>query len=406
MIISQMLLGQLSRNGGKCAIRFLGKDISYRELVKTVARLSYLFQKEIGTRKRIAIVGSNSPATVAAFLALSNNRSITIPVDPAVSDDEIHDWIYNTNATHVMATTDQLTRVTDIIRRRGLALAVIDFERKHGGEYATSYVPPADNPPAETDPILILRAAQTPDTQGIPKYALFSHVQVHGAVMALKRFYQVKGSDSFMTTMNWAHPFALSHGMLFPILSGATCVVYHGVGVSEFHDFLSAAKVSRLIDTSTFLSELALVCKNADRRPGVVHSITVGLGTLQPASHEIYSLMNISVSSCYGQVENLWTICMGDVVSARGLTGLQYKVLDENGDTIEGNGLRQGQLAVSGPTVMLRYSGRTEASDDEIQRQSTKRVIRGTWLHTGDIFKLEGSGEDLKLSFVKRRDAR
>jgi acyl-coenzyme A synthetase/AMP-(fatty) acid ligase len=76
-------------------------------------------------------------------------------------------------------------------------------------------------------------------------------------------------------------------------------------------------------------------------------------------------------------------------------------VVDKNGDTIEVEGSKEGQLAISGPAVMTKYE---ILKDEEKAKDDTRQKLRGTWLYTGDIFRIDDSGEDVTLQFLARMD--
>ena len=60
-----------AKNLTRPAIRYLGKETSYREFRDLVGRLSYLFQHEIGHGAKVAFLTRNSPSVLASFFALS-----------------------------------------------------------------------------------------------------------------------------------------------------------------------------------------------------------------------------------------------------------------------------------------------------------------------------------------------
>jgi acyl-CoA synthetase (AMP-forming)/AMP-acid ligase II len=199
--------------------------------------------------------------------------------------------------------------------------------------------------------------------------------------------------------------------MLFPLLVGSTVVIDHGLESKEFVEFLRESRVTRLLGIPPFFLKLLIVCKNEKQPVPSFKSITVTQGNLSAELRKAFSLFKISVLQCYGMTENAWTISMQSLeveptadaegselelaLGGRPLPGLKYKVLDDTGEEIEGTRERMGQLAVSGPTVMQGYRG---------LEKETKSAIRGTWLYTGDIVKLEGTGEDLRIHFIGRKD--
>lgn len=405
MILSQALIQTLAKSGSKIAFRFLKHEVKASDFLATCARLSYLFQKEIGTQKKVAFIGSNSPALAAAFVALSNNRCITIPMDPNLSDDDICEWIYEVQPSHAMVTSDLLTRIRDLFRRRGISVQVVDIEKKRGGEYNASYVPPPDQVPKDTDPILMLR---TSGTAGAYKICLFNHVQVQAAAHALKRTYKAGSAEVFFTTLNWSHPFAFTHGLLFPLFSGSTCLVEHGLEGTDLLKWLVESKPTRLIGTPDFFQKLLISCKALQRTLGGVKSITVSLGSLSPALCKIFGMMNVRVAHCYGQTESLWSITMTDTTNTdaansaapTGLGAFDYKVVDKHGEVIEGPDVREGQLCVTGPAITMKYFAKKE----EQTKEWTRAALRGTWLYTGDVFKMEGEGSEARMTFVRRLD--
>lgn len=132
---------------------------------------------------------------------------------------------------------------------------------------------------------------------------------------------------------------------------------------------------------------------------------------LEPGLMRAFQLLKVPVAHVYGMVENLWTLAMQDTQApegieedgtgyrrgfmGKGLTGLKYKVVDDNGDTIETKDTRTGQLCVSGPTLMGGYLDK---------EKETKSAIRGPWLYTGDLCTLDGDGDDLRITYIGRKD--
>ncbi|OFZ54091.1 MAG: hypothetical protein A2428_13200 [Bdellovibrionales bacterium RIFOXYC1_FULL_54_43] len=417
MLITQQLASIANKNLIRPAIRYLGKEMNYGELRTAIARLSYLYQNEIGQNGRVAFITRNSPATIITFFALTNTRSVIIPIDPDRSPEEIIAWLKDSKATHVAVTNDLINQTREILLSARMSLPIVEIEKKHGGEYDTSFTASTEHQPLETDTVLLLRTA---GLTGKPHLAAFTHKQLNHATTCLRSLYHVNLSDRFMTKLNWAHPFAFLHGMLFPLMSGATCVIDHGLDTTALLQFFIESRVNRLLGNPLFFHKLLVTCRNENRLLTGIKSITVAGGLLPREEARIYERMRCAVTHCYGQTENLWTISMQDTAreepthqkgkeqvvtldddygAQKPLPGMKYKVLDANGDLIEGNDLRTGYLAVMGPTVMSGY----QSSEKGIEKE-TKSKIRGTWLYTGDVARLEGDGEELKITIIGRKD--
>lgn len=416
MILSMHLATVAARNAANPAIHYLDKTTTYAQLRDDIGRLSYLFQKELGADPRIAVLASNAPAVIKTVFAVSNIRGVTIPVDPALSDEELGRWIRAAGATHLAITSDLVHRARDLILKERLGIPVIEIEKKRGGEYDTSFTPPPEQTPAETDVTVLFR---TSGTTGEPRLVGLSHTQLHHAAVSLRRPYRCRPTDRYLTTANWADPFAFIHGMLLPLFTGGTAVCHYGAEGNDFLQFITEARVSRIVDSPRFFRKLLFTIKNAQQTIPTVRSVTVGHSLLAPELQRAFDMLKIRVSHCYGQTEAGWTISMsgtepgedrkeeadeplkpGDGIPGEGLAGLKYKVLDEAGDAVETSERRTGRLAVSGPSVMTGYSG----PDKDENKAATRDKLRGTWLYTGDIATLEGDGDELRITFLGREE--
>lgn len=415
MLLAQTLLQNLSKNMTKPAWRWLGKETLTKDMLHAISRLSYLYVHEIGQEQRVAFFTSNSPAVITTFFALTNTRSVVIPVDPSLPQEEVAKWIKDAQATHIAVTSDLLQQARELVSNQHLNLPLIEIEKKKGGEYDTSFTPQPDNPPKETDVILLLRTA---GTTGKPKFVSFTHKQLQNAVIGMRTLYRVMPTDRFITQMHWSHPFAFTHGMLVPLMSGACVVIDHGLQALEFLDFLVESRVTRLVGTPSFFLKILVICRNEKRLLPGIKSVTVGIGPLEPAIKKTFDVLKIPVLHVYGQTENLWTLAMNALPTdeggkkegsayvrgevGTGLMGYKYKVMDDQGDEVEDTGKgaekgkmkRVGQLAMSGPTIMAGYLG---------LEKETKNALRGTWLYTGDIVEISGEGETLQMRYICRK---
>ena len=153
------------------------------------------------------------------------------------------------------------------------------------------------------------------------------------------------------------------------------------------------------------VQKLVIVCQREKRKLHGVKSVLVSIGKLSKEAVGALGTMKVNVVNCYGVTENLWTVTLGDSEAndgpCYGLIGFKYKVIDQNGDEVT-KGAREGQLCVTGPTVMLQYWGRDE---DATKKLNVER-IRGTWLYTGDIARLEEKEKEkeILITFLRRKD--
>lgn len=394
MILSQALNIVAQKNPTAIAVLDLGKELSFADLKKRVGQLSFLYQAEIGHGSRVAFLSQNNLSVILSFFAFSNAGILSYFVNLKDSDEKVIRELKDLEITHIAISGDQLSRANELIRTSGRSLTIVEIEKKKGGEYDPSFSPPPEHPLKETDQVLALKMSEFGEDQ---KYILFTHKQVYIAANSIKKHYHVGPNDRFFTTLSWAYPFALIHGMLFPLLAGATCAIDPQSDPNEqkeYVDYLSKYKINRFVNVPKYFYHLLAICKVAKYTLPNVKSITVGMGQIPLALRKTFELLKIPVVHCYGRVENIWTIAMGDTenpspvenIQYRPLPGYKYKVMDENGDEIDTEEAREGPLAVMGGAVMTAFFHPDEAA----AAKATKQTIRGGWFYTGEVARLEG----------------
>jgi acyl-CoA synthetase (AMP-forming)/AMP-acid ligase II len=399
MILSQALNNAGLKNPGAPAILDLGKTLSFSDMRKKVGQLSYLHQAEIGHGKRIAFLCQNTQAAIVSFFAFANIGSQCIFFDPNESVDGVVEAMKELEITHVAVSADQIHKVNEISRVHGLNLQIVEIEKKKGGEYDPSYSPPPDHPLKETDQILIVRHQEM---GAVTKYIFFTHKQIYTAATAVRKFYHFGANEKVLTTLSFAHPFSLVHGLLTPLFAGACCAVNpQSPSNEEFLEYLATNHVTRFADVPKFYYFLLSICMTAKYKLPGVRSVTVGAGVLPKALRKAFGLLQIPVMQTHGRVEALWTLAMEDAEVAKegktpqleGLPGFKYKVLNDAGDEVAGPAFREGPLAVAGETIMAAFFHPDKGMADK----ASKTTIRGTWFYTQEAARLEGEEAEIKV---------
>lgn len=402
MILTQAVNEAASRGPSQAAILDLGRTLTYAQLRENVGRLSNLYQTELAYGARVALIARNGAAFAQTVLALSNIGSPVLPIDPRDTDESILLDLRQLEIKAVLVTQDQYPRIRDLLRKERVAAEVVEIEKRRAGEYDTSYRPPVERPLKDTDNILILRSDESLSDR---LYCFYDHKQVLASCQAVKRYYKLGGNDRLMTTMSWAHPFALSHGMLLPLLNGSTCAIDpESPSVEEFVDYLATNRINRFVGPPNFFFQLLSYC--AARKftlPGV-KSITVGMGSLSLALRKTYQLLKIPVLRCYGRADAVWSLAMDDISEALDIenarshpgVGVRMVVLNEDGEEIPGPGRREGRLSVMAESVTTELVH----PNLSLAERKTDERIRGTWLRTDEVARLEGDEKNLSVAVL------
>jgi len=402
MLLSQAFHEAALKKLSTPAVLDLGVSTSYGDLKKRIGQLSYLYQSELPANEPVAMLASNGLAVVQTFFSLSNIGNPVLFLNPKDSDESIVQDLKTLGILTILITSDQSSRLENIRRMSGLALNPVEIEKKKGGEYDPSFMPPPDRPLKDTDSVLILRQEEYGEER---KYVFFPHKKLVAATVSVKRFYRLTANDRLMTTMNWSHPFALTHGMLLPLFTGATCAVDpQSPTIEEFIEYLAKERITRFVGPPKFYLDLLSRCAAAKYKLPGIKSITVGLGSLSLALRKTFKLLNIPILRCYGRTEAIWSLAMDNIeagleiesAKSRPGPGMKFKVLNAEGDEAPGPGPRVGPLAVMGESLFTAYFH----PDKDVAAKATRNKMRGTWFYTGEIARLEGEGDELTVAVL------
>ncbi len=410
MILTQAFNQSAAKDASTKAVIELGGSVTYGDLRARIGRLSNLYQAEIPHGGRVAILGSNGSAFAQTFFALSNSGNPVILFDPSEGEDShVHD-IRQLSIQALLVTNEYNSRAQEMLKRAGLgSVKIIEIEKRRAGEYDTSFQCLPDRTLKDTDAVLIVRQDDTGPSIADRKYCIFNHKQVIASSTSVKRFYQLRPTDRILTTMHWSHPFALSHGLLLPLLSSAAAVADpQSPGVEEFVDFLAEQRVTRFAGPPKFYFQLLTYCAAKKFMLPGVKSITVGMGSLSLALRKTYKLLNIPVLRCYGRKEAIWNLAMDHVEEALDMeaakshpvAGVRLQVLNDEGEEIPGSGPREGRLMAMAEYVATGYYH----PDPKIASKGNADRFRGTWLKTGDVARLDGEDNETTVAVLGRMD--
>jgi long-chain acyl-CoA synthetase len=409
------------------AVAFLGKHMSYAQLLKEVEAFSaVLAGLGVGHGDRVGLLLPNSPQYVIAWYACQRLGAIAIGNNPLYTQRELAHQIKDFGPS-VMVVLDQLypawseveheapvrevvvTKTTDYMRFPLNKLAPLKFKReaKHEGKpwppvpagarvrwwresmKAAGAPPPVAEVDAEKD---VATLVYTGGTTGLSKGAMLSHHNISSNVRQVApciNFFE-RGKDGVMCVLPFFHSFGLV-AMNFGIAQAGKLVLLPRFEVKMALKELDKEKptffpgVPRLFvalnespeTPSHDLKSLKACISGAAPLPRAValrfHEITGGANLV-----EGYGLTETSPVTHVNPFD----------APKHGTIGLPIPDTDcklvslENPDAEVGVGER-GELCIKGPQVMLGYWNKPEA---------TAEMIRSEWLHTGDIAVMDDEG--------------
>jgi long-chain acyl-CoA synthetase len=412
---------------GSTAIAFLGKHLTYRQLLHEVERFSaVLAGLGISRGDRVGFLLPNSPQYVIAWYACQRLGAIAVGNNPLYTQRELAHQIADFSP-QVMVVLDQLypswaavadrapvrevvvTKLTDYLPFPINLLAPLRFRReaKHEGKPwppvpagarvrwwkealdSAGTPPPVAEVDAESDPACFV---YTGGTTGLSKGAMLSHFNITSNVRQVAPCITdfERGRDGVMCILPFFHSFGLV-AMNFGIAQAGKLVLLPRFEVHMALKQLAKEKPTFFPGVPRLFVVLNEAPETARYDLKSVKACISGAAPLPKAVADRFREVTggAKLVEGYGLTETSPVTHVNPFDAPKhGTIGLPIPDTDcrvvslEDPDREMPPGER-GELCIRGPQVMLGYWNKPEA---------TSEMIRGGWLHTGDIAVMDEEG--------------
>lgn len=229
----------------------------------------------------------------------------------------------------------------------------------------------------------------TTGTTGSSKPVALTHKNLVSNAIQCKEWFKVReGKEIFLTSLPFFHSYALTTTLNVPVMAGSTVITTPRFEVKETLKLIDRYK-------PTFFVGVPPIFEHINRYPNVskydfssLRFAVSGAAALpKETRNKFRELTNADLIEGYGLTEaSPVTHCHSRKGKRKGI-GLPLSDTDcKIVDLKDGKGLpagEKGELCVRGPQIMRGYWNREEDS---------KKVLKNGWLYTGDIAKMDSSG--------------
>ncbi len=335
---------------------------------------------------RVALLLSNRPEYVFFLLGIPKVGMIPVPVEEDCPRRAIPAIVEASRASAVVTETrfdslrSSLPSVKHWIFVDDDSFAAAPFENLAGGP-VLGFWPDID----PGDAALISR---TRGSRGRPKAVTLSHRSLISSALQVLQPFRVDASDRFFCTLPLSAVAAEVLLVLVPWIAGARCILRRAFSEYMPED-MERTGASVLVATPPLLRSLAA---SADFARYELSALRLALCTGGPVGAEVFEQFerrhDALVVEGYGLVEATCLTCANPYTGVRKrgslglpLQGQECRVVDGRGTELPAG--EAGEIVVHGPNVMTGYDGDPE---------STARVVRDGWLHTGDRGFVDSDG--------------
>ncbi len=336
---------------------------------------SLLAQRGVGPRDRVLIVMPDGVELVWAFLGAVRLGAMAILANPRLRGDD-HRALADRYTPHVVICEGECEK------RFAPRNVVV------GKELATRISGLAPHPVAPVSPGEPAYAQLTSGTTGQPKAAVHRHSDAFVYHRAFACGAIELGSEDVVASVSKIHfAYGLGNSLFFPLLSGASAVLFPGHPASE----VVAALVSRHRVSVLFAVPIFYAHLSGTDLAGCFTSLRVAVSAgevLTPAlATRVKTFLGCPVLDGLGSTEVGQTFVSNTLAAARDATvgrvlaPYELSLRDRSPKPVTPGVV--GTLWVRGPTVLLEYLDEPDA---------TAAVMDGEWLCTGDRATIAADG--------------
>ena len=357
----------------------------------------------VGKGARFTICMPNCPQALDTFYALNRIGAVSNMIHPLSAPSEIAFYL-NFSHSKAVLTLDQFYGKIDQIRgdlKQPTKLVIAQIKDELPAPLNLLYpmidVLP-DHPIGYTEGASILYSG---GTTGTTKGILLSSANFNATALqtiAASGLHDIHGKK-MLSVMPIFHGFGLGIGIHTALVGGATCILVPQFNVKTYAKLLIKKKPNLVPGVPTLFEALLRTDLLEDADLSFLDGMFSGGDSLSvELKHKVDDFLKahrakIQIREGYGTTECVTASCLTPKDYARsGSIGVPfpdtyYKIV-KPGTTEETDPNIEGEICISGPSVMMCYVDNPEETAQTLRRHADGRI----WLHTGDLGAMDTDG--------------
>ena len=436
--IYQMLVKNNGSRDKNVAINYYGTLITYKELFYKINQAANAFRSQ-GIRRGdiVTICMPNTPEALIAFYAINKIGAVANMIHPLSGEQEIKNYLISTHSVMLIMIDICYEKVKNVIKETDVYKTIVTSasdsmgflltfgyqvtqgykikKPKRSEEYVywkdfirkgLNYRDTAEITIGKDTPAVILHSG---GTTGNPKGIVLSNGNFNAlSTQAKIVFSEVGPKDKVLAIMPIFHGFGLGVSISAPLALGCEVILVPQFNAKKFDKLLEKYKPNILFGVPT-LFEALINTNNEHLNLSMVKYVISGGDSLSPALERRINVFlanhkaRIQISQGYGMTESLAAVAVAfGKANKPGSIGIPLpsnyiKIVKPRTQDEVPYG-EDGEICISGPTVMLGYLDNEKETNEMLQIHKDGLI----WLHTGDMGTMDEDGVVFYRQRIKR----
>ena len=409
------------------AYEYFGKKVTYREFIVKVKKCaSALIELGIKEGDRVTICMPNTPVAIITFYAINMIGATASMIHPLSSSNEIMFYLNESNSKYILTIDLVYDKLEDIIDKTSIDKIIVssisddmsNFKRAMywffsgrknkivKDEKAIFYsdliklgIDYKDLEPVKRDTNDEAVILYSGGTTGNPKGIVLNNMNFNALAMQCHIACDpAKAGDSILAVLPIFHGFGLGVSIHTPLYIGMKVILVPDFSPRKFGGLIKKYNPNFITGVPT-LYEALLKTKLGKRALSSLNCVVSGGDTLTPEfKKQVDEYLKKHGSKAqircgYGLTECTAACCLNPRREYRDnsigipLPNMDFKIV-KIGTKRKADYLEDGEICVSGPTVMMGYLN----DKLETEKVLVKHIDGKVWLHTGDIGCMDEDG--------------
>lgn len=407
------------------ALDYYGRKITFDELFSGIDKATAAFANAgIKQGDIVAGITPSFPEVIYSFYAVNRLGAVSDYFDPRTDTNVVYEELIATKAKAVIIFEDFAPKFAEIIAKAKIPLVIVVspkdslsaipkllFRLKNKKEFSGNWVPYnqfiKENQGAmpeislENPAHLPALMEHTGGTTGLPKAVVLSNKNINSVAHQF-----MIGSMPHDRSHSWltiAFPFT-AYSMVIslhaPLCFGVRCGLCYDTDLSKIENMLLTGRYNHMANTPVLWERLTSSERTKQADLSFLINPTVGADSMSTAKEkEINKFLKEHGCKCpitqgYGMTEvgSGASICLSYECRKTGSVGIPFVAMNFSVvDLDTGKELpygEQGEICMSGPSVMLGYFNNQEATEGVLKVHEDGNL----WMHSGDLGHIDEDG--------------